>query len=77
MRNLRRINRNNIEVDRKEDTFLQHVKDQVESAEVQTAVAFIKHTDGSIYYVTTESNNDELVGVVEIGKNALLNQDDD
>lgn len=68
----RRIKRNQV-VDDTADTFLQHVKEQVESAEVKTAIAFIKHTDGSIYYVTTESDYDELVGIVEIGKNALLN----
>jgi len=73
MRNRRRINRNNVEVDRKADNFLQHVKEQVESADVQTAVAFIKHTDGSVYFVTTDSENDALLGLVELGKNGLLN----
>lgn len=69
----RRIKRNQV-VDETADAFLQHVKEQVESAEVKIAVAFIKHTDSSIYYVSTESYVDELVGIVEIGKNTLLNQ---
>lgn len=68
----RRIKRNQV-VDDTADTFLQHVKEQVESDEVQTAVAFIKHVDGSVYLVTTESENDALIGLVEIGKSGLLN----
>lgn len=71
----RRIKRNQV-LDETADTFLKHVKEQVESAEVQTAVAFIKHADGSIYTVTSDGDCSELLGIVEIGKNALLNQGD-
>lgn len=74
MRNLKRITRNK-DIDRDEiaGDFLQNVKEQLETDDVAVAVSFIKHADGSIYYVTTESNTDELIGIVEIGKNELLN----
>ena len=73
MKRSRRRNRNTVKTDKVADTFLQNIREQVRSAEVQTAVAFIKHKDGSIYYVTTEADNDALIGLVEIGKNGLLN----
>lgn len=63
---------------REEDTvgeiFMSNISNTINRSEVQNAVAFIKHTNGEMYYVTSDGESDEIIGMIEVGKATLVNQ---
>ena len=62
------------QVKTKGDLFLEEVTDILGYGDVDKAVCFIKHKSGDTYFVTSDGNTDEVIGMIEVGKSALINQ---
>ncbi len=58
----------------KGDLFLEDVIDILGHDSVDKAVCFIKHQSGKTYFVSSDGNTDEIIGMIEVGKSALINQ---
>jgi len=56
------------------DEFLSDVTSELKQNDVKNAVCFIKHANGEMYLTSSDGNTDEVIGMIEVGKSALVNQ---
>lgn len=68
----RRINRNKKQTDDATETFRSLLNKQIDSMDLDAAICFMKNSDGQLYFVSSDNGTDELIGMIEIGKNSLI-----
>ena len=56
------------------DEFLTDVTSEIKQNDVKNAVCFIKRTNGEMYFISSDGNTDEIIGMIEVGKSALVNE---
>lgn len=55
----------------KTKSFLSDIEEVVSYSELTNAVCFIKHKNGELSAITTDGNPEEIIGVIEVGKNLV------
>ncbi len=56
------------------DDFLSNVTSELRKNDAKNAVCFIKRTNGEMYFISSDGGTDEVIGMIEVGKSALVNE---